>query len=324
MEHFSLSMPFKDYATDSFFEPCRSFFVFKDLIDDPKLYEGKTLGDIFLSWYGYERLYGELAIRTLNKLYHRYPNKDYFVHVNDKKKDVGFIYLKSVSSKSRGRIFIVPGGGYRDVCGIEEGLETGLLASELGMDVFICSYGTREDAAFPQAGDDIASIIDYVNNHTETYGNNLDYCLCGFSAAGHLCALLSSDKYGLKTYGITPPKALFLLYPVISLEVDTHAMSRDIVLGDKRKDDPYWRKELSANNQVTSHYPPTFLAVGDCDICVPPISSYLMRDALIKEGVKMKYHCYKNLGHGFAYGRFTKADGWLPEALDFAGFPYLD
>jgi acetyl esterase/lipase len=63
--------------------------------------------------------------------------------------------------------------------------------------------------------------------------------------------------------------------------------------------------------------PPTFTIVGDRDGIANPRTIEQRVNAMKAAGIPTEFHLYRNLGHGFALGTGTSADGWITDAIRF-------
>jgi acetyl esterase/lipase len=138
----------------------------------------------------------------------------------------------------------------------------------------------------------------------------------GFSAGGHLAALLStgvpaqtvlpraSSPVDLEPVGAAPRVDLAILaYPVISFIHEPHLESVASLLGDSDTLDN--RRAISAENLVTAQTPPTFLWHTADDGGVPVSHSLRYASALAAHNVPFDLHVFergdhgKGLGHGY-------------------------
>jgi acetyl esterase/lipase len=63
--------------------------------------------------------------------------------------------------------------------------------------------------------------------------------------------------------------------------------------------------------------PPTFVVVGERDGIAPPAAMERRVAALQNRGVRVEFHRYPGIGHGFGPGVGTIAEGWLNRAVEF-------
>jgi acetyl esterase/lipase len=67
----------------------------------------------------------------------------------------------------------------------------------------------------------------------------------------------------------------------------------------------------------TQEDPPTFTIVGDRDGIANPAIMEKRVNAMKASGIPTEFHLYRNVGHGFALGAGTSAEGWIHKAVQF-------
>lgn len=67
----------------------------------------------------------------------------------------------------------------------------------------------------------------------------------------------------------------------------------------------------------TLNDPPTFMAVGDRDGIANPRVVENRFNEMKKAGLKVEFHKYKNVEHGFGLGIGTSAENWIDSAIKF-------
>lgn len=111
--------------------------------------------------------------------------------------------------------------------------------------------------------------------------------ILGFSAGGHLAGHAAMS--GLTDVAI-------LCYPVVSMQLPTHASSRHNLLGGWAT--PWTRRALSVDRMVTRDAPPTFLWHTAEDAAVPVEHTYRLAAALAAHAVPHEVHVYPRGRHG--------------------------
>lgn len=212
---------------------------------------------------------------------------------------------------------ICPGGAYQMVCSFIEGVPVAKKLNELGISAFIVYYRVREKARYPQPQDDLARAVREILERAEKYhvdpGN---YSVWGSSAGGHLAASFGTNNMGYPHYDLPKPRAIVLIYPVISMDRDlTHLQTHDNLLG---------KRAICAMEQFTSvdrnvgpDYPPTYLWCGDADATVDSENTRRMAAALEQAGVPVRCEIFPGVDHGVGPGTGTAAEGWIRNAVDF-------
>ena len=129
--------------------------------------------------------------------------------------------------------------------------------------------------------------------------------LLGFSAGGHaagLSALAGPERVD----------AAILAYPVVSMLLETHAGSRETLVGLDASAE--LRAATSLETLVTPASPPMFLWHTAADASVPVEHSYLLAQALAASGVPHALHVFPNGRHGL---------GLAPDAGAASAWPAL-
>lgn len=118
-------------------------------------------------------------------------------------------------------IILLAGGAYGAVCTMVESLPVAAKFNELGIDCFCLNYETATPDSFekgllPAPLDDLAKSCKLIFE-TDKFDYKT-YCVCGFSAGGHIASLWGTNIIGAKKYNLPLPKALLLVYPLITME----------------------------------------------------------------------------------------------------------
>ncbi len=131
--------------------------------------------------------------------------------------------------------------------------------------------------------------------------------ILGFSAGGHLASTIGTHFALGKDDAPDPiervssrPNLMILIYPVITMKQQTHAGSKNNLLG--RDPAPDLVALLSNEEHVTKETPPTFLVHTMTDAAVPIENSLMFVMALRKAGVPFEFHLYERGPHGFGLG----------------------
>lgn len=226
-------------------------------------------------------------------------------------------------------MLVLPGGGYA-VAVPPEGELVAKRFNELGYNCFVMTYTTNQLCRVPvmdQAMRDLARAIRFVRKNASEY--NIDpakVCICGFSAAGHVCA--SVCDYWDEIVDDNPeyadiscrPDAAVLSYPVITSGEYAHRDSFRFLLGGDiyDRDDEEAKTLLdkySLEKHVKSTNPPCFIWQTEEDDLVPVKNSYLYAEACKKAGVKYEHVTFP---HGF-HGLSIPTEEW---ARGMHGEPY--
>jgi acetyl esterase/lipase len=174
-------------------------------------------------------------------------------------------YLVSGATKPTAAMVICPGGGYQ-ILAAHEGEGYALWLNRLGISAFVLKYRLGSASyRHPVMMQDATRAIRLVRAKSEDW--NVDFKrvgLMGSSAGGHLASTLLTHFDTGNPLSNDPvewescrPDLGVLCYPVITMGTNTHAASREMLLGTSPA--PGWLELLSNEKQVTRNTPPCFL-----------------------------------------------------------------
>ena len=142
----------------------------------------------------------------------------------------------------------------------------------------------------------------------------------GISAGGHLAATAATSFDDGNPTSNDPvermscrPDFAVLLCPVITMGTNTHAGSRENLLG--RNPTPEAIQRYSAEKQVTEQTCPCFLAHAQDDRDVPPGNSQAFYEALLARKVPAEYVKVPQGGHEMGYCRAPHWNGWKEQMV---------
>ena len=191
-------------------------------------------------------------------------------------------------------IIVLPGGGYSRHAP-HEGEPVVEWLGSLGhaASTFLYPVGVRHPQTLDAVTDEIRRVratgVDRVG-------------LLGFSAGGHaagLAALTSTERVD----------AAILCYPVVSMLLETHAGSRENLVGLDAT--PALRESTSLEKLVTASSPPFFVWHTAEDASVPVEHSYLLGSALAEHGVPHSLHVFPRGRHGIGLAQGEgAAEAW--------------
>ena len=197
------------------------------------------------------------------------------------------------------------------VCSYVEGKPFAEALNRRGYHAVVVYYRTKKKARYPHPQEDLKQAITEILAHAEEWKlERSGWSLWGSSAGGHLVA-----SYCMEDRGTPKPSALILIYPVITMGEQTHAGSRDNLLG--RDADPAMIEKLSVERHITADYPPTYIWNGAADELVDPVNSRMMEAALEQAGVPHKAEEVAGIGHGVGLAEGTNAEVWFDHAVSF-------
>lgn len=190
------------------------------------------------------------------------------------------------TAKIRPAALIFPGGGYQ-TCTDREAEPVALAYMAEGFHAFVLRYTTAQDKAVSRALEDAQAALTYIRTHAEELNVDAEkVAVVGFSAGGHLAALLGTDSQ-------EKPNALILGYPVIKSDY--------LVTTGK--------ENISAEENVTKETPPAFIFASSDDMLVPVENSLVFAKKLSQQGVYFELHVYLSGEHGISLGKSFTADG---------------
>ncbi|MEQ1547969.1 MAG: alpha/beta hydrolase [Chakrabartia sp.] len=206
-------------------------------------------------------------------------------------------------------MLIMPGGGYGRVMVDHEGYDLARWLSARGVSAFVLFYRLPAEgwSSGPNAPVADAQRAMRIIRHRarEFHINAARIGAAGFSAGGHLCAMLATC-FNQKLYSgkmiedpvSARPDFTALLYPVISMiQPNVHSGSRSRLIGEDAT--PELERFYSPHLKVTQNTPRCFLLHAEDDTLVPPENSLLYRAALKAKGVDVETHLFAKGGHGF-------------------------
>lgn len=218
-------------------------------------------------------------------------------------------------------VIVCPGGAYQFVSCENEGEPIAKALNRAGYHAFVLRYRVGRSARYPAPMEDLARAMAWVQAHGAQWDVDVKrISIFGASAAGHLCAYFGarynqfSGRYLDHNYNLRP-YAVVLTYPVINLVSETHACTRDTLLG--RRASLEERKDKSPDLILTPSYPPVFIWHCTDDPSVPVSNSRRFATALEQNGIPFRYCEYPTGGHGIGLAQGTSAQEWMTEAIRF-------
>jgi acetyl esterase/lipase len=208
-------------------------------------------------------------------------------------------FYPSATDGLRGAVIVCAGGGY-NMRAEHEGEVVARRYQQAGFHAFLLQY--RVAPHLPSAAFlDAAQCVRLIRARADEW-KVAPNCLamCGFSAGGHLAAMLgvyfeAGDDHAQEPlhHFSTRPDALILCYPYI-----TAFAPRELVFDVVKKPSEEWRREISVDLHVKAKTPPTFLMHTYEDEAVPVEHSLRFANALARHGVSLELHIYAKGRHG--------------------------
>lgn len=218
-------------------------------------------------------------------------------------------------------MLVIPGGGYYMVSD-REGEPVAMRYLALGFNAFVLDYSVAEDSAlkYPYQIAEAAMAMEYLRINAENL--NIDpekIAAVGFSAGGHLCAMLGSFHNCPETGKVfkptvcVKPNAVVLGYPVISSDISfAHIGSFINLCGEENKE---LMKKVDVLNLIDEKSAPAFIWSTFNDNVVPCQNAIEAALKYKKSGVPVSLHVFGKGEHGLSVADATvyKADKALKE-----------
>lgn len=218
-------------------------------------------------------------------------------------------------------MLVIPGGGYYMVSD-REGEPVAMRYLALGFNAFVLDYSVAEDSAlkYPYQIAEAAMAMAYLRINAENL--NIDpekIAAVGFSAGGHLCAMLGSFHNCPETGKVfeptvcVKPNAVVLGYPVISSDISfAHIGSFINLCGEENKE---LMKKVDVLNLIDENSAPAFIWSTFNDNVVPCQNAIEAALKYKESGVPVSLHVFGKGEHGLSVADATvyKADKALKE-----------
>lgn len=189
-------------------------------------------------------------------------------------------------------VIVLPGGGYHRHAP-HEGEPVAEWLRTLGVEASVFEYPVL--SRHPRVVTAVAAEVARVRKLGAT-----KIGLLGFSAGGH-----AAGHTALTTPGVD---FVVLGYPVVSMLLDTHAGSRENLIGlDASR---AVRAATSLETLVTASSPPFFVWHTADDAAVPVEHAYLLGQALAAKKVRHALHVFQHGRHGLGLAEGTPAAAW--------------
>lgn len=217
------------------------------------------------------------------------------------------VFLPAPNQSTGQAVMICPGGGYRGLAYDWEGTDIAKWLNGNGVAGIVLKY-RMPNPSLGLAGtlipsNDARQGLDIIHANAQEWNIDKDKIgILGFSAGGHLAATASTMPITISQTSMDTlnPDFSILIYPVISLNKNTHGGSKMNLLGEDPSQEQIM--EFSNEERVTSETPPTFIVHSADDLSVPVENSLVYYQALKDKDVSVEMHLYQTGGHGYALG----------------------
>lgn len=228
-------------------------------------------------------------------------------------------------------IVIVPGGAYMIVSNTEADPVAVSYMME-GFVTIVLHYTVL--TPYPTPMQELACAMDFLRKNSEKYYiDNDKISIIGFSAGGHLVSTygyLYRRNDFISKINLIPenikPNCIILSYPVITMGKYSHSETKTYITGGNKE----LYDLLSAEKNVDTTYPPTFIWTTIEDKCVPYQNSTLFVDALKESNIEHDFFLYPHLNHGLSVinplryplevlkdKKMQEVSKWFDKSVDF-------
>ncbi|MDR2041535.1 MAG: alpha/beta hydrolase [Tannerella sp.] len=210
------------------------------------------------------------------------------------------VYLPEKGKGNGKAVIVCPGGGYAGLASHHEGTLVAQWLAGRGIAAFILKYrmpnGHKEVPL-----EDAQQAIRHVRSHATEWQIRPDQIgIAGFSAGGHLASTASTHFTVIGGVSSRPDFSI-LFYPVITMEMTTHAGSRRNLLGDHPSLADL--HTFSNEKQVNVNTPPAIILLSDDDTGVLPENSIRYYQALKANGIKAALYIFPTGEHGWGWNK---------------------
>ncbi len=203
-------------------------------------------------------------------------------------------------------MLVLPGGGY-EFCSFREAEPVCLKFLGYGFKTFWLDYSIKP-VKYPYSLMEAVMAMNYIRENADEFMiDSEQVSAVGFSAGGHLCALLGSNYDSEDVKKIfngkvsAKPNSIILSYPVITSGPKAHEGSFISLCGD----DENLKKKLDIVNCVNKNSAPAFIWATYDDACVPVKNSLLVADKYEEVGVPFSLHIFGKGWHGLSVADLT-------------------
>jgi len=192
-------------------------------------------------------------------------------------------------------VLVLLGGGY-SMCSDREAEPVALPFLAAGCTAAVLRYSVAP-ARHPAQLFEAAAAMAYLREHADAY--HIDPArvfVCGFSAGGHLAAMLGCLWHETPQGELVRPTGMILCYPVISGGEYAHRGSFENLTGG----DAALTDMLSMEKRVDDRTAPAFIWTTADDGAVPAMNSILMAQALAAQGIPYALHIFPHGAHGLS------------------------
>ncbi len=220
-----------------------------------------------------------------------------------------YAFFPSLQENKGAAVIICPGGGYERLAYIISGTQLAKWFNSMGVSAFVLKYRLPNSPDLKERQiaplQDAQRALRIVRSNAEEWSIKPEKIgVIGTSAGGHLAATLGTSTEDVSAIGDAldkiafDPNFIILVSPVISMGIYAHAGSRKNLLGENPSKDSI--EKYSAELQVKSTTPPTFIVHAFDDKAVSVRNSLMFYEALLDKTVSASIHIFPQGGHAIA------------------------
>jgi acetyl esterase/lipase len=230
------------------------------------------------------------------------------------------VYLPAADRNTRAAVVVCPGGGYIRHVLDREGFPIAEWLTSKGITALILTYRLPEGRPYVPLLD-AQRAIRTVRAKAAAWDVDPDKVgILGFSAGGHVASTAATHFDAGHPNDPDPvegrscrPDFTMLVYPVVTMGENAHALSKQKLLGNHPAPDLV--RLFSNEEQVTPRTPPAFLAHAKDDSGVVPDNSRNFVRAMKEHGVPVEYLELPSGSHGLNGCKGPLWEQWKAESL---------
>ena len=187
----------------------------------------------------------------------------------------------------------------------------GTTLAEHGIVAVLPDYRLYPQVSFPAFDEDGARAVAWVEQHVQEFGGDPHrIVLMGHSAGGHTAAFLAFNHEFLRNFAADPNSIVGL----VGLS-GTYVLVPETPTERATFPPPYTEADWQPIRFVDAHSPPTLLLHGADDQEVLPQEAIELRDAMLRDHLRVELDLYPHRGHGDTVASFAPVTRWRTPAL---------
>jgi acetyl esterase/lipase len=187
----------------------------------------------------------------------------------------------------------------------------GTTLAEHGIVAVLPDYRLYPQVSFPAFDEDGARAVAWVEQHVQEFGGDPHrIVLMGHSAGGHTAAFLAFNHEFLRKFGADPNSIVGL----VGLS-GTYVLVPETATERATFPPPYTEADWQPIRFVDADSPPTLLLHGADDKEVLPEEAIELRDAMLRDHLRVELDLYPHRGHGDTVASFAPVARWRTPAL---------